>query len=777
MKIKAFYIISQTKGIFTHDCTLLCLLLISLYGFWINLYLHSLPLGIVIFTVYFTITTVLTGKVFFSEEDFAFRLFYGFSFLLALISIGGTLAYLLYDFSNMPVLITLMTLAVMLLVLSRKKGNVKKTPHRFSQKVVRDSDSNILYLLYIFFILPCFLLLYVSRTGESLRTPWDVVSPFFFVFYFLSNCILLYIIFLKEKNYRTGILLLFLSIQIFLLPSVYFLVLKYPYPERGVASLIAHERNFIKYGKFIWWPGDIERSSGIIHKNFEYIGRFIIIAVFSKFLSLDPFYLDFIIPLIFSIYLPTTTYMLVCYIKPKREKMALVSSLAFLFSQHNIFILVPPTKGPVLALVYLQISIFFWLKYIKRKNNIFVPIIYTIASSLFHQYVAQYALITALVSIYLSHFSPFSNYTFTLQHKAGCTIIKFNTKHFIKSRFKLLIFLAILCISSFSLIFMYLIGDYLGVISGNFNPQWHFGKWIGLIFPPIQDHPELPFFERLLYFFLDNFSYVLYFLILLGLLYSFVIKVDLDWVVVTITLILVSFSNMIIQEFFFPDMGWAREYYRFVVYMNFVSFVLVGIAIYWLINRYVTRIRISVGMLQKERVISILLIVLVSLSMTASLYGGFPRKWSMGPYLDYPKYVSDYDIAAMKFIKNVEEINYPISFFILGDVYTCSAGLLEIGEVRLTKDGKKYSIYSSWVDPSLWSIAINTPSLQLFEEIVNLTGAERIYLILSYRIAMVSQEHFHRLLEDYKVLLGDPIFEIEEKIYVFRYEINERKTI
>jgi hypothetical protein len=745
---------------------------ISIIGFTFNLSYQSLPLGMILCLIYFAVVTIYNGRIYFAQERLETRIFFGFSFSLVLISIAGTITYVLYDFSDIPTVFTLLIFLVLSFFCLLWKNNSNSTESKdfshvnSSEKHIGPISITIAFILCFLLIVSSYILLYQSRTGESLRSPWDVIPVSFFILFFLINFILIYLIRYKQTRCTTGTLLIFLVLISFLVSAIYLIVLKYPYPERGVATTVAEERKFIEFGKFIWWSGDVEKiSASFFHKDLVYITGYTIISIFSKFLAVDPYFTNFFIPIMFSICLPILTYLLVIRIKPRAKKMALFASLGFLFSQHNIFILVPPTNWEILAIIFLQFSIYFWLDFIKKDEKILIPffisLMFTIMTVLCHAYVGLYSLIVALVSIYLRYFSPFGKFPVEIKTSHKKMIMTFHRRTFIKSPKKFLGFASLLLLILLSIIPVYTVGNLL-VFSPSeqvgINLEFDVGKASETIFPNIWDDTTLPIFQRSLNFLMNNFTYILYVLILFGLFLSLLFHTE--YTIIIGVLILFSFSSMIIQVSLFPNIGWVREYYRFFYYMNFISFTIVGFAL----NKLFTITH------RVNKFLGFIFVLLLASSLTTSIFAGFPRRDTMGPYGDNPKYISDYDFEAINFIKSEEKLDYPISFFIFGDSYTCSAAILEIGTPKLIKGITRFTPYSSWLLPDVWYDLLKNPSLKPFEDVMNKTGASNIYLVLSYRIAMDSTDDFNRILSSYRILLGKPIFEITGMIYVFKYQ-------
>lgn len=168
-----------------------------------------------------------------------------------------------------------------------------------------------------------------------------------------------------------------------------------------------------------------------------------------------------------------------------------------------------------------------------------------------------------------------------------------------------------------------------------------------------------------------------------------------------------------------------------------------------------------------------LIAFIMAVSFTTALYGGFPRRWPLGPYSEGPQYPSDYDFEAMSYIKeDLGLITIPPNFLILGDHHTAIAATLEFGHMKLIKDGRRFPIVSIYQEPELdvaWRQVLTNPSLDPLDYAMELTGADTVYIVLTYRLAMGSENSLEGLVGTFTTFLGQPIFQIDGKVYVFKY--------
>jgi len=180
----------------------------------------------------------------------------------------------------------------------------------------------------------------------------------------------------------------------------------------------------------------------------------------------------------------------------------------------------------------------------------------------------MYALISSLVAIYLLVVNPFAQknsarYTFTA--KAG-------------------LFLMITVLGG-SLLLLY-------TIQGSFVPFYELEvteanilDWLRVVFPPIWSERGLNLSEQLFYGYLNNFRYIFFFLLYLGIKEYLKRKLSVELLVMVTALVYISFASMIIQTIYFPDFEPQLAGFRFEFYMNFISYPVVGLGIYSLLSK------------------------------------------------------------------------------------------------------------------------------------------------------------------------------------------------
>jgi len=773
--IKAERIIADNKGF---SFSLLCLS--SLVVAFFNIRLNSYFLGSLSIVTFFIPMTIFIGRIIFKEEYVVLRMIFGFITLLALIACFGTLIYFIIDYSWFSMFALLITLTFSLSFINRRSNfNLSKPINNES-----NNESKIMDLMdyrkdtaFIILILFSIYAVYIGRTGESIKTFWETINPMmFFIPFFLSSFIAVFMILSNKISVIKGLsYVILLTLVVSIIPIV---VLKYPQTNM-MGRNIALSRQLYKFGRFVNDYNQIERASSPFHKQIEFIGYYIIMVTLSRLLGSDPINFNVLLtPLLFAFYVPIFSYITIRIVFPKKHKMALISALSLLISQHNIHLLIPPGKPETLGLLFLLISIMFWSKLLCNKSkislpSILIPILFSIVTCLLHPHVGLYSISLTIISLYLyivEHFDPKKNH---LNHNLLYKIIYII----------LIIFFSLFLILAYQFYNIFQT-QYKFMLTLNYD----FIEWLKVLLPPFETLYTFSL-EGLHNLYLNNFNYILYALLFTGFILSYRWHINRNFLFMIFPLVLMSFTSMILQQFFYPKF-WSREYYRFFYYLNFISYPIVGISLYFIIRGFsaklVRKITINIkfrkyrGSVPKIRkystwkslkipVLTTLFTILLSSMVSSSVYGGFPRVGSLGPYSGvYPTFVSEHDIAAMKYISE-RESKSDRAFFIIGDSDTAAAALLEFGEKNYLIEGKYRSFvsYRTAEGMNIWSEIISSPSQIVLDDALKAFGADIVYLVLTYRIG----ESLSNIVSYYDGLLLFPVFKIAEKIYVFEYPI------
>jgi hypothetical protein len=125
----------------------------------------------------------------------------------------------------------------------------------------------------------------------------------------------------------------------------------------------------------------------------------------------------------------------------------------------------------------------------------------------------------------------------------------------------------------------------------------------------------------------------------------------------------------------------------------------------------------------------------------------------------------------MRFIQAREGNDAYKDYFIVGDQSTTVAGELTIGGQVLPPDKGYQSIYSFFIGRFGWDEFFNEAAFQPVKYILEGTKytdnlASETYLVFTYRLGPTALK---KVFDFYSECVGDPVFSIADKIYVFTY--------
>jgi len=215
--------------------------------------------------------------------------------IISLTAIYGAGIYYIYALNWLGVIITLTLVIISLYFLHGRlpydqiyQENIPQPglEHNFIKK-------NWLEISYFIFYLLSFILLILSRSDRALISPWQIISPGFFVSYFL--CSLALIITLSRKKLSATGKLLILSAHYFLSFTVAAVIYKIGY---GFDPFI-HQATMEL----------IDKKGIVTPKPFYYLGEYGLIVIFHKLTGISIYLLNkFLVPFLAAVFLPLAVY-------------------------------------------------------------------------------------------------------------------------------------------------------------------------------------------------------------------------------------------------------------------------------------------------------------------------------------------------------------------------------------------------------------------------------------------------------------------------------------
>jgi len=542
-----------------------------------------------------------------------------------------------------------------------------------------------------------------------------------------------------------------------------------PYFTMKGATPLHWQNMLTQFGTFSP-PGIAEAAKSVIGKATLGVGLYMGNTFLVKLSQFSPLKFGlFFVPLLFTMMAVFASFDLMQSLAPKRKRLALICSLSFLATQHTIFLFTPPGKDETLALGLLLVSMMLWVKFLlnqSRVASLIASVLLLAAILLVHQWVALFALFMAILAATLFLFKPFKGSLLRLSLWLGFNI-------------------GLLVIWTYGYPYLHSFASYVvGSPAGSTLDiqQFTFSKFMGTIAPTWWSGENMGIWQNIFYTFINNSVYFTYIFIIIGVVAAFRYRLNKKWLVIILSLITVVFLYFsVIGNLHVPS-----ESYRFFYYLNFITFPLMGIGLYWLIS-YIAKPKTWLHTISedRERFISLKPVqlaicgLLLSSLFISSIYAGYPRENSMGYHqakkgITYP---SDHDVAAINFIKATEGDN--TAFFIVADTPTCAAGVATMGQqVISTAEGyvSVFSFFHSlWGTEEVFKVAWKEPLKYLVEgtEYSN-SFANTTYLIFTYRLGM---DKLKSLVEVYSNYLDEPVYTVEDKVCVFNYDKEKTAAI
>lgn len=374
-------IISDKKFLFTMLSFAAILLIFT------NLNTVNLPLvGAIASIIYFLVNGAFLAYTFFEKEKPFLRLALGTLSLIALLGVVSWLVMIIHNLDIIRSTIALCIAAALCSLMKHMKAkHAKLEPHPKQPTRSLGSTRTRLYvvrILYLFMAALLFYMLYTSRAGE-VHTVWEVMHPAFIPMFFATTLLLLGIIFSSE---HTSYKLLFIIVHSILSHSFYVII--FPVGDVGGQQLtLAGTRlvfdNIILHGLT---PGPMKNvflqiyqwSRGI---NFQTALN----VIFARMFGVDVYWSHLLlVPLLWGVFIPVAAYMTTKALGGNKNFSVLSSLLvsSFPFNFYWGAVSIPNSIG----YIFFFYSLFFLLKYLSsdRSDTTFLMVAFSLISFLSH---------------------------------------------------------------------------------------------------------------------------------------------------------------------------------------------------------------------------------------------------------------------------------------------------------------------------------------------------------------------------------------------------------
>lgn len=346
------------------------------------LLLHNKIIGVFGVIIYFLSLSLQVKKLVAAKSRIP--LFWSFFILLCSLMIALTVIYYAYAI-NKIVSIIILWLPLFTLSFRAKRSEVEKSPVQLdnagdsSTSFVASlltplrmtflsnliTKTNILSVIALLFELVLFFQVYTHRTENILKSPWQALSPKFFLLYTLTTATLIIINYFNKNNW---IKYLLTSTHLFLTYSIAAII--YPLGF-GIDGFI--HRATENY---------IQQNGIIVPKQPFYVGQYSLVVWLSNISAIPIFYIDiYLVPILSALFIPGAISEMLekTFGIAKKYAFSLTFLVPFIYFI-NLNLTTPHNLAILLSIITLSAT----LICASDKLNGFVPIILAVAGLFIH---------------------------------------------------------------------------------------------------------------------------------------------------------------------------------------------------------------------------------------------------------------------------------------------------------------------------------------------------------------------------------------------------------
>jgi len=681
----------------------------------------SLPyLSLITGLIFFTFYSFIYGYWFFSENSYLIKFILGSLIILSLVSFSGTLAFYLYKIDDLTFNLQLYLIAALPFFYFLFK-KIKLTTNQESllrQNGIITNLINFFFVLsYLLIVSYLFYLIINVSTTESLRSPWEIIPKKFFLLYFLATFILITKIVIQPKK-----TLFLIILHFFLSFSIAFFVYQI---ASDYDSFIHRQNEFIIY-----------KTGTLIPKPFYYLGQYAQIIFIQKILN-------FSLPLIDKLLLPTLAALTIptVLITAFKENYKIddrylnLLPLTFLILPFTNFIITTP-QG--LANLLSLIIIFLSLSVLHKNNqNIWLIIFLAVVTIAIHPLTGLPILFFVILLAFYLHFQK-----------------KFFLPGFLtKSIFFELVLIFLLSLPAAFLINSNTTSQMKVLINENFvNYFFNFFKDFKLDF---FYRPFITIYD-LIYTYSNNLTLLIALLTIYGLIFIISRKKFKKYFIYFLTFLILFINYLFLKSFFLFNslINYERNNYpqRILELSLFFLLPFFLIALYQIFDR----------LLKSKLVLSLLITILLSLTITVSLYLSYPRFDPISESHGYSTSATD-----LKTVNFLDKLNKNKDYIVLAAQPVSAAAIQELG---FKKYYQGYFFYPVPTGNKLYEYYLDLAydkrdTWEIIKDVKNLTKVNNIYLVINdYWWAAED------VIEKQKNLATN-WFSIDGKNYIFKYEL------
>ena len=238
--------------------------------------------------LFLILNSLVLGHWLFIKNSWICKFLYGLLFLLIIASLIGSLSFYIWFLNDLVFVTTIILIPLLLSFIVKKYPLIFEL--NFNLKNLRFKTS-ILTFCYLVLLALLGYLVVKSGTPESLRSPWQVLPSQFFLIYFLASFILLAIVRFSKSTAALFLIVIHSFLGFSIAWLVYQIGFDYdPFIHRTNVNLILE-------------------NGTLLPKPFYYIGQYSLIIFIFKLLRISVESLDkVLVPLLAALYIPSTIF-------------------------------------------------------------------------------------------------------------------------------------------------------------------------------------------------------------------------------------------------------------------------------------------------------------------------------------------------------------------------------------------------------------------------------------------------------------------------------------
>jgi hypothetical protein len=665
-------------------------------------------------TLFLVFHSLIFGNWLFIKSPSVYKFFIGLLFISALAGLIGTISFYLFYLNNNTFTLTLLLISLIGLFLIKQKPlvieKIPRNEYNINPKIF------LLTLAYLTIIGFIFYLLWQSRTSNSLRSPWEVVSPKIFFLFFLSTfCLYTISLFSQSKK---------------LLP-----LLIIHYLTAFSVAVIVYQIGF-DYDPFIHRTNEqlILQNGTLSPKPFYYIGQYSLVIFLHKLIGFSLEWLDkLLVPIMAAIYLPMLIFYAFIDNFKVSAKTLFIIILTILGLTFGTFISTTPQSLANLAVL---ITIFLSLYFLEHPQKAFWPLIII---SLFAFSVHPLAGIPCLFFVVL----------ILIYHH-------FQKKHQLPKIIHLGIFWELAVLACLALPGAFIVNSLTSSqlkvqiaenLLTNFNQIFSGGAGL-IFFRPFISLPDL------IYTYGNNLWLFFLILALAGLIYLIKNKKFKDFLVYPLLAVILLINYLIISvgfSFFSLISNEQQTYAKRILEMSayfLLPFAIISLYLFW------------IKVLAQKRLFILLTIILLSLVLTFAFYLSYPRVDKISLSHGYSTSLTD-----LKTVNFIDQQNNNQPYIVLSAQTVSAAAIKELGFKKYYQD---YFFYPVPTGGRLYQLFEDLAySRTKTEDVIStaryLTGVNTVYFVLNDYWS----DSKNKIVEQKNK--ADAWFEIDAKNYIFKY--------